>query len=69
MSFLTKKETALIGLVQADQKLTDSEKKEKITEINYLARLRSDRYRKPVKIFLHALVSFKNDSTANGLMT
>lgn len=57
MAFLTKKELSLIRLIKASNKLTPTDKKNHINQINYNARLRQDGYRLPVREFIQAMVN------------
>jgi hypothetical protein len=64
MKFLTKKENALVTVINASSNLNQEQKEAKINEIKRNARLRSDGYRKPVKVFLHMLSNLKNQAIA-----
>ncbi|KQC02083.1 hypothetical protein [Pedobacter sp. Hv1] len=68
MSFLTKKETAMISAVNASNSMLLDQRKELIENIKYNARLRSDGYRRPVKIFLSVLSNLKNNAIAADLL-
>ena len=64
MAFLTKKEMAMINTVNASLTLTKPERAQAVAQIKYNARLRSDGYRKPVKVFLSVLSNIKNNAIA-----
>lgn len=64
MKFLTQKEKSLIGLITHDKNLTEIEKQSRCEIIRQNARLRSDGFRKGVKIALYAIASFRNDKLA-----
>jgi len=66
-SFLTKKEQLLINLIKVNSDLSPTEKERLIEEVNYVARLRQDGYRKPVRIFLTVLSNMKTDRLALSL--
>ncbi|MBB6236507.1 hypothetical protein HDC90_001119 [Pedobacter sp. AK013] len=65
MAFLTKKETSLITLIKASPNITVLEKENNIEQIKFIASLRSDGHKKPVKVVLSALASFRIDSIAS----
>jgi len=68
MAFLTKKETAMISTINARLDLSNIARNELIEKIKYNARLRSDGYRKPVKVFLSVLSNLKNNAIAADLL-
>ncbi|MBO9674430.1 MAG: hypothetical protein J7577_13365 [Sphingobacteriaceae bacterium] len=68
MAFLRKKEDSLINMIHAAANLNDDQKKEMITSIKYKAKLRQDRYRKPVKVFINVITDFKNNNLAKRLI-
>jgi hypothetical protein len=55
MAFLNKKEQTVVNAINVNEKLTPLKKSELINTIRYNARLRQDRYRPGVKVFLSAL--------------
>lgn len=68
MAFLSKKEFSLINMINASKNVSDKAKKEAVAQVNYNARLRSDGYRKPVKIFLNVISSYKNEKVAKAFI-
>lgn len=64
MKFLTQKEKSLIRLINNDKSLTEAEKQRRCDELRNNARLRSDGFRKSVKIALHAIASYRNEKIA-----
>lgn len=68
MAFLTKKETAMISTINVRIDLSNVERIQLIEQIKYNARLRSDGYRKPVKVFLSVLSNIKNNAIAAALL-
>lgn len=68
MKFLTQKEKSLIGLITHDKNLSESEKQSRCEAIRQNARLRSDGFRKTVKIALYAIASFRNDKLASNYL-
>lgn len=68
MAFLTKKESAMIISINARLDLSNVLRNELIEQIKYNARLRSDGYRKPIKVFLSVLSNLKNNAIAADLI-
>jgi hypothetical protein len=64
MSFLTQKEKSLIGLINHDSSLSETDKQSRCEAIRQNARLRSDGFRKSVKIALYVIASHRNDKLA-----
>jgi hypothetical protein len=65
MKFLTQNEKSLIVLISRDSSLSESERQIRCEAIKNNARLRSDGFRKNVKIALHAIASHRNDKIAS----
>lgn len=65
MAFLTKKETALITSINTDNQLSLSERQNVIDCIKNNARLRSDGFRKNIKVALHVIANHKNEKIAS----
>jgi hypothetical protein len=61
MAFLNKKEQSLIIAIKANDHLSSVKKNELTKEVKYNARLRQDRYRQGVKVFLSVLSSFNTN--------
>ena len=68
MAFLTKKEQTMINLINLNTALTLSQRNELIAQVKTNARLRSDGYRKKVKIFLNVISGIRNNNIAAGLI-
>lgn len=64
MKFLTQKEKSLISLITHDKNLSKAEKQSRCETIRQNARLRSDGFRKAVKIALYAIASHRNEKLA-----
>lgn len=64
MKFLKQEEVSLINLIMHDRNLSESEKQGRCEAIKQNARLRSDGFRKSVKIALNAISSFRNKKIA-----
>jgi hypothetical protein len=67
MAFLNKKELSLIKLINSDEKLSATKRTELVQKINYNARLRSDRFRLPVKEFIQAMAVHQSNKILNVL--
>ena len=63
MAFLNKKETSLINMINASI-MTSNEKAASILQVKNNARLRQDRFRKPVNLFLTVLSNHLNNRIA-----
>ncbi|MFN0254492.1 hypothetical protein [Pedobacter ureilyticus] len=61
MNFLTNKERTVLGLINRDQAIPNSEKAAVSAQVKQNARMRSDGFRAKVKIALHVIANHNNE--------